>query len=100
MRGVGYVGLLLLVLACWIAWQVLSYYLETAKHRLSAAHHLAAHHIRRETLSEVLPLLRLVGTSDVALTRYEWESIHCALGIIFKVLHPDLTLPIKRPTLP
>jgi hypothetical protein len=81
------------------AWTV-SYYLENAKHRLMAAHHVAEHHMPNRSLEQVLPLLRLKGTNAVALTRYEWECAHKALRIMFKLLDPNLKLPIEDPTLP
>ena len=81
------------------AWTV-SYYLEAAKYRLGTAHHIADHHMKHKSLDKVLPLIRLRGTDDMALTRYEWECTHSALRIIFKVFHPDLSLPMLRPNLP
>jgi hypothetical protein len=55
------------------AWTV-SYYLENAKHRLAAAMNLAEEYLRDKSRGKVLPLLRLVGTRDVALTRY-WSCL-------------------------
>jgi hypothetical protein len=81
------------------AWTV-SFYLENAKHRVAAAHQVAAHHMKNKSLEQVLPRIRLKGTNDVGLTRYEWESIHMALRIILKVLNPEFNLPIDEPTPP
>lgn len=81
------------------AWTV-SYYLENAKHRLMAAHHIAEHYMKDKSLDTVLSLVRLKGTDDVRLTRYEWESIHMAVRIMLKLLCPDLKLPIEAPTIP
>jgi hypothetical protein len=81
------------------AWSV-SFYLENAKHRLMRANQVAEHHIGHKSLKTVLSLVRLTGTDDVKLTRYEWECIHRALRIILKVLDPDCNLPIKELTLP
>lgn len=80
------------------AWSV-SFYLENAKHRLMKAHQIAQHYMDHESLKKVLPLVRLQGTNDVKLTRYEWECIHRALRIILKVLDPDCNLPIKELTI-
>jgi len=81
------------------AWTV-SFYLENAKHRVMAAYHVAAHHLKDKSLDHVLPLVRLKGTDDISLTRYEWESIHMAIRTIFKVLNPASNLPIEKPTTP
>jgi hypothetical protein len=81
------------------AWTV-SFYLENAKHRIMAAHHLAEHYFKGERLDMVLPLVRLKGTNDVKLTRYEWESIHAALRILLKILDPKTKLPVDTPTIP
>ena len=79
------------------AWTV-SYYLEDAKHRITAAHFLADHNLKDRSLDQVLPLVRLKGTYDVRMTQYEWESLHMALRIILKVLYPEMKLPIEPPT--
>jgi hypothetical protein len=81
------------------AWTV-SYYLENAKHRLAAAINLAEHYLKCKSRDKVLPLLRLVGTRDVALTRYEWECVHAAMRVILKILHPESMLPDLQPKLP
>ena len=79
------------------AWTV-SFYLENAKHRLVAALQVAEHHLQHQLLESVMPRLRLKGTYDIRLTRFEWESVHTALRIILKVLDPDSKLPIEPPT--
>ena len=56
--------------------------------------------MKNKSLEQVLPRIRLKGTNDVGLTRYEWESIHMALRIILKVLNPEFNLPIDEPTPP
>jgi hypothetical protein len=65
-----------------------------------AALHLAEHYFKGEQLNMVLPLIRLKGTKDVKLTRYEWESIHAALRILLKILNPSTKLPVDMPTIP
>lgn len=81
------------------AWTV-SYYLENAKHRLAAAMYLAEEYLKDKSLNKVMPLLRLKGERDVALTRYEWECVHAAMRLILKILHPKSTLPPLQPKLP
>lgn len=81
------------------AWTV-SYYLENAKQRLSAALTLAEHHMNEKTSAKIFPLLRLRGTEDVALTRYEWECARVAMRMLVKILHPGSKLPTLQPTLP
>ncbi len=79
------------------AWSV-GFYLENAKHRLTAAHLIISHHRKDLQVQDILPLLRLSGTYAVELTRYEWESIHAALRTLLKALDPACKLPIEPPT--
>jgi hypothetical protein len=81
------------------AWTV-SYYLENAKHRMDAAMNLAEEYRNDKSRDKVLPLLRLVGTGDVAHSRYEWECAHAAMRVILKILHPKSTLPALEPKHP
>jgi hypothetical protein len=81
------------------AWTV-SYYLENAKHRLAAAQGLAEHYLGDKQRDKILSLLRLTGTKDVALTRYEWECVHSAMRVVLKILNPDSKLPLSQPKLP
>jgi hypothetical protein len=81
------------------AWTV-SYYLENAKHRLSAAVNLAEHYLKDKCREKVQPLLRLKGEGDVASTRYELECIHAAMRMIFKILDPQSMLPALQLKLP
>jgi hypothetical protein len=81
------------------AWTV-SYYLENAKHRLAAAQALTEEYLKDKSRDRILPLLRLRGTRDVALTRYEWECVHAAMRLIVKILNPDSKLPLLQPNLP
>jgi len=81
------------------AWTV-SYYLENAKHRLAAAQGLAEHYLKDTRRDKILPLLRLVGTRYVEVTRYEWECVHAAMRIILKILNPNSHLPPLQPKLP
>ncbi len=80
------------------AWTV-SYYLESAKHRLAAAQGLAEHYLQDKQRDKIFSLLRLTSTKDVALTRYEWECVHAAMRIVLKIL-PELKLPALQPKLP
>jgi hypothetical protein len=61
---------------------------------------LAEHYFKGEDLKLVLPLVRLKGTNDVKLTRYEWECIHAATRILLKVLDPATSLPVETPNVP
>jgi hypothetical protein len=81
------------------AWTV-SYYLENAKHRLAAAQVLAEHYMKDKLRESILRLLRLTGTNDVALTRYELECVHAALRLLLLILHPQSNLPPVQPALP
>jgi hypothetical protein len=81
------------------AWTV-SYYLEAAKLRISAAHSIAAHHLPDDSLREIMPLVRLVGTGDVKLTRYEWECAHRAVRVLLKLIYPSCKIEPEPPHLP
>jgi hypothetical protein len=88
------------------AWTV-SYYLENAKHRIMTAHKFAetcsneeSLKVNEEALKNVYHLVRHKGVNGVQFTRWEWEGIHAALRILFKVLNPASQLPIEIPELP
>jgi hypothetical protein len=76
------------------AWTV-GYYLEAAQYRLDTA---AAQLDNNDNKlhEKIMPLIRLRGTEDKAISRYEYECVHCALRMIFKELYPDLPLPMLK----
>ncbi len=87
-------------------WTV-GYYLENAKLRLSHAaqyidNHKAAFYQKdkKDLGPQVLPFLRMTGTMGVDLTRYEWESAHYALRLIFHVLAPKARIKANLPNVP
>jgi hypothetical protein len=87
-------------------WTV-GYYLENAKFRLSNAASYIEHHARAfnlndsaEVLAKIMPFLRLTGTLGVELTRYEWDSAHYALRLLFKIIKPDTNMQAKPPDVP
>jgi len=47
-----------------------------------------------------MPFLRLTGTMGVELTRYEWESAHYALRLLFKIIEPDAPIQAQLPNAP
>jgi hypothetical protein len=81
------------------AWTV-SYYLETAKLRLWSAYHLAEQNVHDDSLHQIPSCLGLIGTYDKSFTRHEWDIVHYALRVMFKLVQPKLSLVIVRPTLP
>jgi hypothetical protein len=61
------------------------------------AHGLARRRARAPVYPEGLRLdtaLFLDCATHAALTRHEWESVHAATRIIFKVINPELPLPV------
>jgi hypothetical protein len=81
------------------AWTV-SYYLEAAKLRIAAAHNIAAHHLPDESLKDIIPLIRLVGTGQRRMTRYEWECAHRAVRILLKLIYPGCKVEPEPPHMP
>lgn len=80
-------------------WTV-GYYLDNAKFRLQQASSYSDQQNKTTTLGEtVRPLLQLKGTMGAHLTRNEWESVHCALRLIFKVIEPDIEIEARFPHL-
>lgn len=79
------------------AWSV-GYYLDNAKLRLDSACKYSRANQSHPSLEQVEPLLGTVGYHDVSMTQYEWEAAHTALRIMFYVLYPECSLPIKQPT--
>ena len=80
-------------------WTV-GYYLENAKFRLQQASAYSDNQ-NKTTLGETLrPLLHVKGTRGAHLTRHEWESVHCALRLIFKVIEPDSEIEARPPESP
>ena len=51
-------------------------------------------------VAKVMPFLRLTGTMGVELTRYEWESAHYALRLLFKIIEPDAPIQAQLPNAP
>jgi hypothetical protein len=85
----------------------IGYYLENAKIRLSQVatfieSHASVFGLKKnsEVLAKVMPFLRLTGTMGVELTRYEWESAHYALRLLFGIIEPDAPLEAKPPQVP
>jgi hypothetical protein len=78
------------------AWTV-GYYLQNAKLRLGAAYELSLAH--KGEHSPIVEWLKRKG-HDIELTRYEWESAHAILRILFNALNTDSILEIRKPTKP
>ena len=82
------------------AWTV-GYYLENAKRSIAFSEpHCRLYEMSDEKLSLVSSSVRLKGFNE-GTTRYEWESVHWALRIIFvEILNPNSKLRAEEPTIP
>lgn len=79
------------------AWSF-GFYLQNAMYRLRSARSVAQSYATPETQSNIHLHIRIHTTNDAPASQYEWEMLHAELRTLFRMLKPDLKLPVELPS--